>query len=150
VFAIRLWLFAYVQWKFVDEFEKIISTTRLSVSNFLEGKVEDLHLDTPFSVFLNMDFEAIQPCLFQEHSHQLEEAFLTRWPENKLDLIGFASAISWFDVPELKKLFHEEKINDWLQEIAKKLESCFWESLDKRIQELCSDALEVISLYGIF
>jgi len=147
--AIDNWFIAYLQFKYINTIENHIKESRTEVQKWLAStkSTENFCSDLPFSIFLEQEYlEEIKPFL---HSSVIEDFsnLLDLWPQNELDFIALASRLTTFYlsvVSDCKKIFQSDKLFAWLLNVEKCFEDYFWKTSDPQLQQLFSDALEIM------
>ena len=144
--AIQAWFFAYANYKFVTDFERTIHEMRTCIYNVPDVLLAKNKFESPFHNLAWGDFKEMRALLSFNQREELEDMFLSKWPQDDVDCISFALGIDFSDITDLRKLFTNDKVSLWLSLNKEKIERCFWKSSDERIQKACSDALEIIAL----
>lgn len=144
--AITHWFIAYVQFIYIQRFEINVQNLRADAQKWLnEDTNNNFYLSQPFCEF-SEEYKKIRwflPARTQEDFSNL----LDLWPQTDLDLIAFSLILTTkflSVVTDVDEIFPINKIRLWFLNIEKHLEEYFWKTSNPRLQQLLSDALQIM------
>lgn len=136
--AISSWFDAFVEYKYIGEFEEAINKSRLQAQDWLRNPTENLACELPLSVFENIRFGEVKVFLSPKQLNKLNN-LLNLWPEYEIDFLVLASSDNLYFALEI---FDKKAVFNWLVKYEKVLEEIFFKLSNVLLEKLFSEGIE--------